>query len=140
MKEVIAYSHLRNSGLRMTPLKRKVVDLFLSGACGLSSGDVFAELGGNHDQSSVYRCLESLVKAGFLRHGLGKRGVVLYRCERTFFPDHGHFICRSCGETIPLENSFASDLIKEIESSYGVKVNSVDFMLEGKCENCSKYL
>ncbi len=139
MKEGMAYSFLRSSGLRMTPLKRKVVDLFLSGACGLSSGDVFAELEGNHDQSSVYRCLESLVKAGFLRHGLGRRGVVLYRCERKFFPDHGHFICRSCGETIPVENIFAANLIREIEINYGVKVNSVDFMLEGKCENCSKY-
>ena len=84
--------------------------------------------------------LKVLSNAGFLRYGLGSRGVVLYRCERKFFPDHGHFICGGCGQTIPVENGLAGDLVRDIESNYGVKAITVDFMVEGRCGNCSKYL
>lgn len=140
MQKETVHAFLRDAGLRMTPLKTSIVDLFLSGGCGLSSGEVFSHVGEGFDQSSVYRCLESLVKAGFLRHGQGNRGVVLYRCETGFYPDHGHFLCSRCGETIPVENFLAADAIREIEMNYRVKIKAVDFTLEGKCENCLKLL
>lgn len=138
MKRKDAHDFLRNAGLRLTPLKRQVVDLFLAGGCGLSAGDVHAGLHGSCDKSSVYRCLKGLLDVGFLRYGIGGRGVVQYRCEKGFFPDHGHFHCRYCGEIIPVENRFAGDLIAELESRYNLEINSMDFMLEGRCGNCSK--
>lgn len=137
MNERDALDYLRHAGLRITPLKRQVVSLFLSGGCGLSAGEVHSRFEGIYHQSSVFRCLRSLQEAGFLRPGLGSRGVVQYRCEKRFFPDHGHFHCSSCGETIPVESDHAGELIKGIEREYGVKVSSVDFTLEGKCESCS---
>ncbi|HOP27584.1 MAG TPA: transcriptional repressor [Candidatus Sabulitectum sp.] len=138
MNEREAFEYLRLSGLRMTPLKRRIVRLFLSGGCGLSAGEVHSRFKGLYHQSSVFRCLKSLEEAGFLRPGLGSRGVVQYRCDRRFFPDHGHFLCRCCGDTIPLESALAGELVKGIEKVYGVEVSSIDFTLEGKCENCSR--
>ncbi len=138
MNEREAFDYLRRSGLRMTPLKRQVVSLFLSGGCGLSAGEVHSRFEGIYHQSSVFRCLKSLEEAGFLRPGLGCRGVVQYRCHRRFFPDHGHFHCNECGETIPVESDLAGELARGVEKVFGVKVNSIDFTLEGKCENCSR--
>lgn len=133
-----AYDFLRRTGLRITPLKKAVVEYFLEGACGVSAGEVLGSLGDSHDQSSVYRCLESLVKAGFLKHSPGSRGVVEYRCRKPFIPDHGHFNCRGCGRTMPLENRFASEMVKNIRRELGVSIDSVDFILEGKCRSCSE--
>jgi len=138
VKEPDPYTFLRKAGLRMTPLKRSIVDLFMSGGCRLSAAEVCRRTGCMNDRSTVYRCLRSLTDAGFLRHGLGSGGVVLYRCDRRFFPDHGHFRCGICGKTIPVENRSAGEFFREMESAYGVSIDSVDFMLEGKCAKCSK--
>ena len=132
------YLTLRKTGLRMTPLKRRVIDVFLSGGCGLSAGEVREKVSGSWDQSSVYRCLRSLTEAGFLRYGMGSRGVVLYRCERGFYPDHGHFHCELCGDTIPVENGLAGELLARIENTYGVKADTVEFTVEGRCGKCSE--
>ena len=136
MKTHAVYDYLRDSGMRITDLKRKVVTLFLSGGCGLSAGEVFQRVGEGYNRSSVYRCLGSLLDAGFLRHGNGKRGVVEYRCGRRFLPDHGHFHCRICGSVIPVDSSAAAKMIAGIEERYNVSIGTVDFTLEGKCGNC----
>lgn len=138
MRSTEVYSWLRQTGLRITPLKRMVVDIFLSGGCGLSAGEVFKKVSEFCDQSSVYRCLRSLTDAGFLRHSMGMRGVVLYRCERRFFPDHGHFHCHRCGETIPVESILADGFLKGLEQTCGITVDRFDFMAEGMCKKCSE--
>jgi Fe2+ or Zn2+ uptake regulation protein len=120
----------------MTGLKREIVDLFLGGACGLSVKGVMAHLPSSPAVSTVYRALSSLNKNGFLRYSVGPEGVVQYRCTSRYFPEHGHFCCTSCGGTIPVTRKLPEAFLDLLEQEYGVRVNSADFLLEGKCDKC----
>lgn len=131
------YRHLRKKGLRITPLKKEIVDLFLGGACGISLTDVHGRIEAKCNQSSVYRCLRSLADAGFLRHSLSNQEVVRYRCTDRFIPPHGHFSCSCCGEILPVAG-YSREFVAEIEKRYGVKVENFDFILEGRCPDCSE--
>ena len=131
------WERLREKGLRITPLKRQVVNLFLDGACGLSAGEVLRELSGRPHISSVHRCLGSLEKAGFLRPDRSEEGLLRYRCSRSFYPDHGHFRCRECGRRFPVQYSLPQSFIRGIERSGNFVIAGWDLFLEGKCGGCS---
>ncbi len=131
------WSMLRGKGLRMTPLKKKIVELFLGGACGLSAADVKNSIGENPHISSVHRCLSSLEKAGFLRLDRNDDGVLRYRCSRTFYPDHGHFRCMDCGKRFPVRYTLPEDFVKKLEASGDFMVEGSDLLLEGKCCKCA---
>jgi Fur family ferric uptake transcriptional regulator len=130
------YEYLRRAGLRMTSLKKAVVDLFLGGSCGISARDVLSSLGSIHDLSTVYRCLQTLAEKGFLRYSIGPEGVMQYRCTSLFYPDHGHFSCVCCGGTIHVNRILPEKFLKLVEEEYSVKIDSADYLLEGKCREC----
>ncbi len=131
------HSFLRNAGLRMTCLKKQVVDIFLGGGCGLSMVEVSRALHDGYAPSSVYRCLRSLTEAGFLRHSLNSEGVVQYRCTSPFFPDHGHFHCGGCGGVIPVRAELPAEYIRRIERLYGLRIDNADLHLGGRCRECA---
>ncbi len=131
------WRRLREKGLRMTPLKKEVVGLFLAGACGLSAREVLRELSGSPHISSVHRCLTSLEGAGFLRPDRSEEGVLRYRCSRHFYPDHGHFRCEDCGKRFPVRYRLPEDFLREVERSGGFVIAGSDLFLEGKCGRCS---
>jgi Fe2+ or Zn2+ uptake regulation protein len=137
MDDEHAWSRLRDKGLRITPLKREIVGLFLSGACGLSAGEVLRQLSGTPHISSVHRCLRSLEQAGFLRPDRSEEGLLRYRCSSSFYPDHGHFRCRECGRRLPVEYSLPESFVRDMERSGGFKVAGSDLFLEGKCGRCT---
>jgi Fe2+ or Zn2+ uptake regulation protein len=136
MTNTEAYKLLRESGLRMTGLKKEIVDLFLGGACGLSVKAVMDGLHSSPAVSTVYRALNSLNRNGFLRYSAGPEGVVQYRCTKEYFPEHGHFCCTGCGGTIPVKRKLPEVFLDLLKEEYGVRVNSADFLLEGKCYKC----
>lgn len=132
-----AWKRLRDRGLRMTPLKKEVVGLFLGGACGLSAREIMGRLRTEVHISSVHRCLASLERAGFLRPDRNDDGVHRYRCSRQFYPDHGHFRCAGCGRRFPVHYRLPEAFLSEIESSGGFRIYGSDLMFEGKCDECS---
>jgi len=131
------FDYLRGCGLRMTVLKRRIVQLFLDGGCGLSVSDITGSLTPRPSVSTVYRCLKSLTEAGFLRHNISCEGVVQYRCTGSFFPEHGHFHCEKCGGVIPVSSLVPEEFLKSIETTYGLKIQNADLHLEGRCSRCT---
>lgn len=136
MDRCIVWNRLRKKGLRMTLLKKQVVDLFLNGGCGLSARDVLEMLAGGTHISSVHRCLISLERAGFLRPDRTGDAVVRWRCSRSFYPDHGHFKCEMCGRRFPVEYRLPEDFLRRIEISGDFRVAGSDLYLEGVCGKC----
>lgn len=120
----------------MTKLKVEIVELFLSGGCGLSVRDVLACIPSTPDISTVYRSLSSLAEKGFLRHSVGSEGVVQYRCTSIFYHNHGHFCCINCGGTIAVNRELPDVFLALLEKEYGVRIKSSDFLLEGTCLKC----
>jgi Fur family zinc uptake transcriptional regulator/Fur family ferric uptake transcriptional regulator len=138
MNLITVCKKLRERGLRITPLKKQIVELFIDGACGLSARDVHDRLPSDPHISTVHRCLGSLEKAGFLRPDRNSEGLLRYRCSRAFYPDHGHFRCDECGRRFPVSCSLPDEFIKMIERAGNFEILSSDFFLEGTCRKCSK--
>ncbi len=136
MNKEDTYHFLRQAGLRMTKLKKEIVDIFLGGGCGLSVKEVMTILSSTPDLSTVYRSLDSLVNKGFLRYSTSSEGVVRYRCTSSFFSEHGHFCCIDCGGIIAVGKKLPDAFLLLLEEEYGVRVKSADFFLEGKCNKC----
>lgn len=137
MNTSVIWKKLRERGLRITPLKKQVVEIFINGACGLSARDVKDRLSCNHHISTIHRCLGSLARTGFLRPDRNYEGILRYRCSRSFYPDHGHFECEKCGRKFPVSCSLPDDFIKTVEKTGSFEVFNSDFFLEGKCSKCS---
>lgn len=131
------WDKLRDNGLRITPLKKQVVDIFISGGCGLSARDVSDRLSCNPHISTVHRCLGSLEQIGFLRPDRNLEGVLRYRCSRSFYPDHGHFKCEKCGRRFPVSCKLPDEFIKMVENTCSFQIANSDFFLEGKCSECA---
>jgi len=131
------WNKLRTSGLRITPLKKQVVELFMGGACGLSAKDVHDRLPGNPHISTVHRCLGSLEQIGFLRPDRSFDGFLRYRCSRSFYPDHGHFKCEKCGKRFPVSCKLPVEFIEMVENTCSFQIANSDFFLEGKCSKCA---
>ena len=129
---------LRNSGVRITPLKKQVVELFMRGACGLSAREVHDRLSCDPHISTVHRCLGSLEQIGFLRLERSFEGILRYRCSRSFYPDHGHFKCEMCGKRFPVSCKLPDEFIKMVENACSFQIVNSDFFLEGKCSKCSE--
>ena len=129
---------LRESGLRITPLKKQVIELFIDGACGLSAKDIHDILTSDPHISTVHRCLGSLEKVGFLRPDRNSEGILRYRCSRSFYPDHGHFKCDECGKKFPVSCSLPDEFIRMVEKAGDFKIVNSDFFLEGTCHKCSE--
>lgn len=128
---------LRESGLRITPLKKQVVEIFINGGCGLSARDIHERLTCNPHISTVHRCLTSLEQIGFLRPDRNFEGILRYRCSRSFYPDHGHFKCEKCGRRFPVSCRLPDEFIKMVEEMCNYQIASSDFFLEGKCSQCA---
>lgn len=138
MKYEDIWQELRNSGLRITSLKKQIIRLFMEGGCGLSARDVLARICSSPHISTVHRCLFALEKSGFLRPERNSCGVLRYRCSTRFYPDHGHFSCSKCGRRIPLQVHLPDDFLRRMEQIGDFEIGSTDFFLEGICRQCSK--
>ena len=131
------WNKLRSSGLRITPLKKQLVEIFINGGCGLSAKDVQDRLSCNPHISTVHRCLGSLERIGFLRPDRNFEGILRYRCARSFYPDHGHFKCEKCGRRFPVSCKLPDEFIKMVEEMCSYQIVTSDFFLEGKCSRCA---
>lgn len=137
MDDSSVWHRLREKGLRMTSVKKEIVHLFISGACGLSAMDVLESLESAPHISTVHRCLNSLEDAGFLRLDRNDQGILRYRCSRSFYPDHGHFRCKECGRRFPVKFSLPKEFLDRVEQEGEFRISSCDFELEGRCGRCS---
>jgi Fe2+ or Zn2+ uptake regulation protein len=127
---------IRRKGLRMTPLKREVVDLFEAGACGVSAGEVHRMITTGSDLSAVYRCLSSLVAAGFLRECPSGDGVRRFRPAGHWDDRHDHLSCAVCGRVVRVPADVSEPVRRRLEAMYGFSVRHLDLSGEGVCPVC----
>ncbi len=127
---------LRRRGLRITPLKRQVVELFGGGACGVSAGEVHGMVRARSDLSAVYRCLSSLAEAGFLRESMSGDGLRRYRLSGRWDDHHDHLSCAVCGRTTRVPGEVSAPLRHRLEKTYGFRIEHLDLRGEGVCPDC----
>jgi Fur family ferric uptake transcriptional regulator len=130
---------LRARGLRWTPQRRVLVEV-LSRTDGHVTGAELVErcraLDPDTIPSTVYRTLDVLEELGVLSHSHGADG----REEFHVLPatEHGHLLCRSCGEQWELDTDDGSVIaaVDAFETGRGFKVDVSHLTLIGMCAAC----
>ncbi len=127
------WTRLRQAGLRVTPLRRRLVNLFASSGHWYSPQELSAaaeRVGLRPGRATVYRLIDALMETG-----LCKSYPQANRVTRYVFclPEHHHhMICLDCGKVI----DFATCKVEAPDATFAVKDHAVDFF--GSCAACQK--
>ena len=128
---------LKNAGLYYTENRVLILKVLFKSKKPLSEKKIAAQSGERHfDKVTIYRTLESLVKAGLVHKAfINKRAwhfELAHRCtERQCHP---HFTCTNCGSTHCL-----TDISLPMATTHhkGFIINRQQVHLEGLCPHCS---
>lgn len=84
--------------------------------------------------ATVYRALSSLSNEGKILRISCPTGN---RFDKTINP-HAHFLCGNCGRVFDLKNFTVNELAAEIANGTNCKVDKIDVLVTGECDNCNK--
>lgn len=126
------------AGLRLTPVRRRVLELLLEAHGALGAYDVLARLSaeGHGSQPPVaYRALNALVDYG-LAHRV-RRLNAFTACTR---PDCGHgaafLICTGCDSVTEAPAGKVTEALSETAASAGFALERATIEVEGRCSAC----
>ena len=133
-----AVCHLRGQGLRLTKLKRAVLEEFTGGSCGFSAEELAERIGQSGDLSPLYRCLASLESAGVLTHFYLDDGSRRYDPADGFGTHHHHLVCVECAGIERMDGcGLTNDLARQAAAS-GFVLQDHSVTLRGLCPACRR--
>ena len=97
---IVVSQFLRNHGLRVTPSRQAVLQVFATHGYALSHADIERLLGNRQDRVTLYRTLRSFLDNGLIHAIPDERGTPYYAlcqdsCTREVHQhEHLHFRCR----------------------------------------------
>ncbi|HOO09124.1 MAG TPA: transcriptional repressor [Cyclobacteriaceae bacterium] len=129
---------LKESNLRSTTSRSKILGLFLSNSHALSYSDIEKQVASLFDRVTVYRTLKSFLEKGIIHKIPDNSGGLKYalcsdHCPHTVHQhDHVHFKCTRCGQTSCLEEVE----IPPFDLPGGYKPDEVSLLVQGTCSKC----
>lgn len=129
---------LQSRGLRMTPVRSFILELFKNSKRPLSANDVITELSKANircNRTTVFRELTALHDQGVFRTADFGDGIRRY--EPNAGPHHHHFLCTECKSVIDV--NLKNDLETEerlLEKIYHVTIRSHSLEFFGVCATC----
>ncbi len=132
---------LHKSGRRLTPQRKKVLDLFQRIGSGnhLSAEEVHGHLVQSKSKVSlatIYRTLRLLVRMGFLHELELNEGGHRFELLSHDHPDHHHLVCLNCGRTEEFESEEVVLVGKKAAESEGFKLIESTLNVRGICPDC----
>lgn len=128
---------LRQHGMSNTPIRRKVLALFMNSSKALQHSDIEQHFPKN-DRITLYRTLQTFVNKRLIHTIPTDRKSIQYAYGRVApkvgRERHIHFSCEICGDIQCMDMPLQVD-ISEIAKRYAVR--SVDVVLRGVCSNCA---
>lgn len=128
----------RDRGVRLTTIRRRVLELVWSGHRPLGAYDILEVLKQERRSAApptVYRALEFLLAQGLV-HRIESRNAYV-GCREPETPHAGQFlICGSCGLTAELNDNRIDSAIREGAASAGFAVVHGTIEVEGLCPHC----
>ena len=136
-----AADRLRQEGQRYTTQRRALVDLLIEVEQPLTIPQLLERQPGL-SQSSAYRNLAVLERAGVVHRIAGADGFARYELSEDLTGHHHHLICSDCGDVIDFEVSDAVERDLEVAlhraaNRAGFRVSSHRLDLVGTCASCS---
>ncbi len=132
---------LHQDGRRLTPQRKKVLDLFQRIGSGnhLSAEEVHSNLVQSNARVSlatIYRTLRLLVKMGFLHELELNDGGHRFELLSQDHPDHHHLICLNCGRTEEFESEQVVLAGMQAAENKGFKLIESTLNVRGICPDC----
>lgn len=127
---------IKNSGLRLTSSRQKIITILIKSQTALSEIDLEKQLT-SCDRTTIYRTLNTLLENGIVHKLIdtdGSNKYVLNRSWESSHPDHIHFKCNECGIVECLEN--LSD--QQLKLPEGYKKLYINFVVVGVCDHCNE--
>jgi len=131
---------LKAHGLKRTPIRTEILDLFMNHDVALSASDIIGKMKADHDRVTVYRALNSFEEHGILHRASEEGQAIKYALCGQHCPDephndkHAHFICDECHQTYCLEDVE----VPKVKVSDEFSVNRVNYTLSGICKDCKE--
>ncbi len=131
---------LREKGLRLTPQREAVVELFLSVPEGehLSVDEthqLLQQADAGISLATTYRTLNTLVSMGVLRELDFSEDHKHYELIRNPDSPHHHIICMDCGKTAEFESPEVLALAQRIALEKNITLVDVQLKIFAHCEN-----
>lgn len=128
-----------NRGVRLTPLRERVLELVWQSHCPVGAYEIMAELTQGESKPAqpptVYRALDFLQEQGLV-HRLTSINAYL-GCSR---PNTAHnscfLICTQCRTTIEIEHPAIENSLKDCANDHGFTIADTSIELAGLCTNC----
>lgn len=134
-----ALAVLRRRGMRVSAARRLVLGTLYAADAPLTADEVAGGLDGRLPQSdlaSVYRNLETLERAGLVRHVHLGHGPGLYM--RAAGPEHEYLLCEQCGAVRAIDPAALDRVRALIRRELGHQARFTHFPLAGRCRRCSE--
>jgi Fe2+ or Zn2+ uptake regulation protein len=121
-------ARLGDAGQRYTSKRRALVDALVEARNPVAIADL-ADPGRGLPQSSVYRNLAVLERAGVVRRVLTGEEFGRYELAEDLTEHHHHLVCRNCGTVEDV--AVSSSLERIVQRAAADVADSVGFSLEG---------
>lgn len=136
----IAKKHCELEGLRLTPIRQRVLELVWQSHEPVKAYDILDELKRTKSSSApptVYRALDFLLEEGLV-HKIESLNAYV-GCGN---PEDVHkgqfFICHGCGAVAELDDDDIRDVLQKKAKRFGFKINDEMVEIKGLCQECSK--
>ncbi len=135
-------SVLKAKKLRITPVREKVLHLFIEAERALSHADLEKNLGKEVDRVTLYRTLSSFLESGLIHKVPDETGLQRFAyCNHEHHEHEGehshthvHFNCLSCNRTICLDDIH----IPKVKLPEGFIQSEAIFLVKGICNSCQE--
>lgn len=140
MKNEVLQKIIRYYGLRNTPIRLDMLNLFINANKALSSKTLIKKLGNKYNRVSIFRTIKSFVEKGIIHSiPIAKDYVVYSICrnncrEGNHLDQHYHFYCNICEHTYCMNDFYFDQGILPA----GYNTERINILLEGVCKKCSK--
>jgi Fur family transcriptional regulator, ferric uptake regulator len=135
-----AAERLRRDGQRYTTNRRALVDLLESADRPLTIPELLERQAGI-PQSSAYRNLAVLEKAGVVERVMAADEFARFELAEDLTEHHHHLICSGCGAVddfvvAPAVERRLDEAVEAISAETGYRIEGHRFDLIGRCQDC----
>lgn len=135
-----AEAHCANTGAKLTPIRRRVLELIWQSHRPAGAYDLLAQMGGDGQKvapPTVYRALDFLVEQGLV-HRVESLNAFIGCSEPGHAVQQDIFICKGCGTAIEINDPELSARIQADAKALDFQVERQTIEVVGLCRDCRK--
>ncbi|SEI64926.1 Fur family transcriptional regulator, zinc uptake regulator [Allopseudospirillum japonicum] len=130
----------KQQGARLTPTRKRVLELIIDAPCGAKAYDILDKLTQENASArppTIYRALDFLLAQGLI-HRIESLNAYVACCD----PEHAHgyqlLICECCGQVTELPAAAVEAKLYQIAASIDFTLKRHTIELQGICATCAQ--